>query len=243
MHPGLKFWLGWGAWLRAWHRYRVQGLEHLDGSDPVMIVGYHGRGYAHDLIILNRVLWERHGSLPVSIMHTAVEADPFWKHVHAGIESVTGDGPELARALAQGRHLVVLPGGNREANRSWKVRYRVDWGERTGYLRLAIRYGLKLVPVASSGVDDAYVGLNDGYRLGKRLELPRALPAWLAVGPLGFVPFSPTFPVRFHQLIGPPVDPRGVDPSDPAQLTALHHRMAGTVQALLDEARARGREG
>lgn len=245
MHPGLRFWLGWGRWLRRWHRYEVSGIEVLDRPGAKMIVGYHGRGFAHDLIILNRVLWERHGRLPVSIMHKATERDPFWRVVNDGIGAVTGDGPELERRLASGQHLVVLPGGNREANRSFRVRWKVDWGERTGYLRLALRHRLPIVPVASSGVDWAYIGLNDGYALGKRLDLPAALPLWAAFGPLGpmtSIPISPTFPVKFRQRIGEPIDLESdgpVDPRDTERLRALHTLVQRRVQALLDEARRR----
>lgn len=69
MHPGLQCWLAWAAWLEMWHSFEVEGVEILDRSDPVMIVGYHGRAVAHDLIVLNKILFERHGKLPVSVVH------------------------------------------------------------------------------------------------------------------------------------------------------------------------------
>jgi 1-acyl-sn-glycerol-3-phosphate acyltransferase len=239
-HPGLKLWIAWARALRRWHRYEVSGLEHLDAEGPTLVLGYHGRNFATDLIILNDVLLERHGRLPVSVMHAYTGRNPFWRWINEGIEGVTGDGEGLARAIAERRTIILLPGGNREANRSYRVRYQVDWGDRTGYLKLALRHRLRIVPVAASGVDDTYIGLNDGYTWGKRLGLQSQLPMWLALGPLGLVPFTPPFPVKVRQRIGAPIDlykDGPVDLGDRRQLLALHRQVVARMQALLDEAR------
>jgi 1-acyl-sn-glycerol-3-phosphate acyltransferase len=133
----------------------------------------------------------------------------------------------------------VQPGGTREGCRSSLHRYEVAWGDRTGYLRLALRYGLPVVPVAASGVDDTYLALNDGYALGKRLRVPARLPLWLGIGPLGLWPLSPPFPVKIVQHIGEPIDlarEGPVDPGDREALLALHRKVARAVQDLLDHA-------
>lgn len=241
LHGGLRLWRAWARQLQLWHRYEVEGLEHLDTPGAKLILGYHGRGIATDLIILNEVLYQRHGEVPLSFMHAYTEKNTFWRWIAEGIGSVTADGPAVAQAVAAGRHVVLLPGGNREANRSFRVRYRVDWGQRTGYLRLALKYGLPVVPVAADGVDDVYVGLNDGYAWGRRLKLPAQLPLWLHFGPLGPMPLSPGFPVKIRQRIGAPIDLTAegpVDPNDRAALLRLHHRVTGAVQDLLDGLRA-----
>lgn len=240
-----KFWVAWARALARWHRYEVRGLEHLDGSEATLVLGYHGRYMATDLMILNDVLLRRHGRLPVSIMHAYSGHNPFFKWLNAGIEAVTGDGPALERAIADRRTIILLPGGNREANRSFRVRYQVDWGDRLGYLKLALRHRLRVVPVASSGVDDTYLGLNDGYVWGKRLGLENQLPAWVALGPMGLVPFTPPFPVKILQRVGAPIDLEvdgPVDTNDRQQLLAVHRRVVAKMQALLEQARRDARE-
>jgi 1-acyl-sn-glycerol-3-phosphate acyltransferase len=117
----------------------------------------------------------------------------------------------------------------------------VDWGDRTGYLRLALRHRLPIVPVAAAGIDDGYLGLNDGYALGRRLGVPHRIPVWLGLGPLGLWPLSPPFPVKITQLVGEPIDPHADGPlaeDDREGLLRLHRRVAGAVQALMDEHRA-----
>lgn len=240
MHLAQKLWLSWARALARYHRYEVSGMEHLDSREPTLILGYHGRFMAYDLIILNDEIYERTGRLPVSIMHSYFGQNPALKWFNDGLASVTADGPDLDRALADGRPLIILPGGNREANRGLFARYQVDWGDRVGYLRLALRRRMRVVLVASSGVDDTYIGLNNGYELGKKLNLTSNLPAWLALGPLGVVPATPAFPVKFRQIVAPPIDlyaDGSVDIEDRGALLQLHRRVVRQMQALVDEAR------
>jgi 1-acyl-sn-glycerol-3-phosphate acyltransferase len=240
-------WFTYWDLMRGYHRFEVRGLSHLDQAGPALVVGYHGRPIAHDLCMLQALLHERRGRggavpEPRPILHEAFERLPVLRWLVEGVGFVTGDGEALARTVARGDPVIVTPGGTREGCRSSRERYRVAWGDRVGYIRLALKYKLKIIPTAAAGVDDTYLGLNDGYAWGKRLRLPARLPAWLGVGPLGLWPLSPPFPVKITQHIGPPIDlgEHGpIDPADRAALLTLHRRVVSAVQALLDGARAR----
>ncbi len=233
----LKLWLNaWRFW-RRYHRYEVQGLENLQTGRAGLIVGYHGRPLALDMCILGVEVYERMGYLPHGIIHGYFEQNPALKWLIDGLQFVTGDSQALRDVIARGEHIVTVPGGTREGCRSFRHRYEVDWGKRTGYIRLALKYDLPIIPVACSGVDDTYIGLNDGYAWGKRLNVPYRLPAWVGLGPLGLWPFSPPFPVKMRQVIGEPIDLTAdgpVDPTDRAALLALHQKVTGKVQALLE---------
>ncbi|MDC0708014.1 lysophospholipid acyltransferase family protein [Stigmatella sp. ncwal1] len=241
----LASWLAVFRALRAWHRYEVIGLDTLLSPGAKLIVGYHGRPLAFDQCMLTVELYERLGYLPHGIIHGAFQANRLLRWWIDGLGFVTGDGEELTEVVARGEHILVQPGGTREGCRSFRHRYQVDWGERTGYLRMAIKYGLPIVPVAGRGVDDAYVGLNDGHALGKRLGVPAQLPLWLGLGATGIWPFSLPFPVKMTQYVGAPFTRHlegQVDPGDREALRHIHHEVRGTVQALLDRARAPQRE-
>jgi hypothetical protein len=237
----LVAWLAAFRAMRVYHRYEVVGLEHLDRRDACLVVGYHGRPIAYDLCMLTVTLYERLGYLPHGIVHRAVDSNPLMKWVSDGLGFMTGDDPKFVAAVARGEHVLVQPGGTREGCRSFRHKYRVDWGDRMGYLRLALRYRLPIVPVAGAGVDDGYVGLNDGYALGKRLGVPYHLPLWFGVGLTGLWPFSAPFPVKIRQIVGAPIDPLAdgpVNPDDPVRMRALHAKVAGAVQSLLDRINA-----
>lgn len=231
------------AWLGAWralmryHRYEVRGFDELETGRSMLIVGYHGRPIAHDLCMLTVRVHDALGYLPHPIFHRGFARNAVLRAVLDGVGGVTGDDGSLAAAVARGEHIVVTPGGTREGCRPHTDRYRVDWGRRSGYLRLAMKYRLPLVPVAATGIDDMYIGLNHGDTAGRRAGLPHGLPLWLGVGPLGLWPASPPFPVKVTQYIGAPIELPPVDPRDREALGALHAHVTGAVQGLLDRGR------
>jgi 1-acyl-sn-glycerol-3-phosphate acyltransferase len=238
----LATWLAVFRALRAWHRYEVMGLDTLLRPGAKLIVAYHGRPMAIDQCMLTVTLYERLGYLPHGIIHGYFGQNPLLRWVKDGLGFVTGDGPEIVEAVARGEHVLVQPGGTREGCRSFRHRYQVDWGDRLGYLRLAIRHGLPIVPAAGEGVDDLYLGLNDGYALGRRLGVPAGIPVWLGLGATGVWPLALPFPVKVTQRVGEPIERHlggRIDPSDRAALLELHQEVRGAVQALMDRARGR----
>lgn len=248
MNLQMALWLPyWRAWM-FYHRYTVAGLENLDGPQAKLIAGYHGRGLAFDMCMINIAVYDRLHYMPHSLLHRGVALVPWARWLANGLGFFTGDGPELAAAVERGEHLVVTPGGAAEGCRRWDDSYRVNWGDRVGYVRLAVKYGLPIVPVGAAGADSTYIGLNTGPELGRWLGLPKdyAYLVWTGLGPLGLYPFSPPFPVRMYQIVGTPIDPRAegaTSTDDRDALLRVHRRVTASVQELIDEARARVRKG
>ncbi len=232
----VRAWAAAFAGLARWHRYSVTGLDTLLGDEPFLVVGYHGRPIAHDLIMLQEAIHARRGYRPHAIVHRTLYTHPVSGPLFQGLGMLPGDGPELDAAVARGEHIIVTPGGTREGLRSARHRHRVAWGRRTGYVRLALRLGLRVVPVATYGTDHTFIGLNDGDRWGRRLRLPPGVPAWLGVGAVGVWPLAVPFPARFHQRIGAPIDLHAhghLAHDDRAGHQAAHGRIVAAVQALL----------
>jgi 1-acyl-sn-glycerol-3-phosphate acyltransferase len=235
-------WIAYWNSLRVYHRYEVHGLWHLgEMKTPALIVGYHGRPFAHDLCMLQMLLLERTGQMPSAIVHESMTKSPPLSWIVEGMEFVAGDDDSISKAIKQGKSLIVTPGGTREACRSYRDRYEVNWGQRFGYLRLAMKFKLPIVPAAASGVDDAYLGLFNGYELAKTLKLPGKLPPWIGAGPFGMWPLSPPFPVKVVQCLGTPICDHlmGADESESdsenRRLQAIDRRVRRAVQRLLDE--------
>jgi 1-acyl-sn-glycerol-3-phosphate acyltransferase len=229
----LRCWLATMACWKQYFRYEVEGLEHLASHEARIVVGYHGRPLAYDLFMLGAELHRTQGYLPLAIVHHDFLRWPATRWLVEGLEWTTGRGPVLEQALADGRHIILAPGGTREGLRPGWVRETVDWGEHLGYLRLAVARKLAIVPVAAAGVDDAYFGLFKGR--------PQSPMLWAAIGPLGPWPWSPPFPARVRQIVGAPITARdyaGLSPRDDAGLRRLHVEVQARVQTLLERARA-----
>ncbi len=229
--PIVCAWLSAVDHLRSYHRYTVEGLDNLDSDSSLLVVGYHGRPVAIDMIMLGVTMYERFGKPPCPILHQGLPAV-----LRDRLGWLSGDGPGLEAAVEMGQHILTTPGGATEAARGFSSRYRVDWGSRTGYLRVALRHGLSIVPTGASGVDDLYLALGDGYALGKKLRLPRGMPLWPALGPFGMFPFSLPFPVQVRQVVGRPIDLTGLT-DDPHDLDEAHRSIMAEVQSLVDRAR------
>jgi 1-acyl-sn-glycerol-3-phosphate acyltransferase len=62
--------------------------------------------------------------------------------------------------MEDGRSILVFPGGGREVTKRRGEKYRLIWGERMGFARMAIECGYPIVPVASAA------GTPPGWDLG-----------------------------------------------------------------------------
>src|SRR5205823_8887886 len=79
----------------------------------------------------------------------------------------------IAAALAAGRDVALWPGGERDSLRHWTQRDEAILAGRTGFVRLAIRSGVPIVPIATVGGPDAMPVLATGRRLAKLFQLDR----------------------------------------------------------------------
>jgi 1-acyl-sn-glycerol-3-phosphate acyltransferase len=230
-----EYWIRTWKMRQAYHRFEVKGVEVLEGPGPAIIAGYHGRPFASDLLMLQIHMLDRSVSCR-PLVHDSFAKSRFFRPIVEGMGFLTGEGPELDRAVAQGAKIIITPGGGQESTRASSVRYRSHWEGRIGFARLALRKRLPIIPAAGSGVDDQYLSLIDGYRTARSLGLPRKMMLFVGVGPLGLFPFSPPFPVKVTLHLGRPIPPEG-DPDSEADVRALHARVVGAVEVLLDRAR------
>src|SRR5204862_4838258 len=133
--------------------------------------------------------------------------------------------PENAdKALQSGAALLVYPGGDYEVHRpSWE-RHRVDFGGRKGFIRLALKEDVPIVPVVSIGGQETALFLSRGEGLSRLLGLDRmfrlkvlpislALPWGLNVGDmLGHIPLPSKIvvealpPIHLREEFGPDPD-------------------------------------
>jgi 1-acyl-sn-glycerol-3-phosphate acyltransferase len=236
-----RLYLEYTRFLRRYHRFSAEGAERLLDPGAKLVVAYHGRGLPMDLGILSLFIFEQRGYLPRSITHEAMYKLGFARAFFNLWGGLPGDGPEVAEAVARGETVFLAPGGTREALRTFRDRYKVDWGKRRGYLKLALKYGMPIVPVASSGVDDRFIGLNDGHAWGRKLKMPGGAPFWIGLG-IGVFPLALPLPSKIHTIVGEPIDLQtvlGVPPTEPEHFEELHRLVTGKVQELLDRARYR----
>ncbi len=235
---------------RYW-RVRRDGLEHLEGvaREPVLVVSNHNGGIAGpDVLCTLATLWESYGS---SAPVYALAHDFAMRQLTSLGRAIQPFGalrahPENAmRALGAGAKVLVYPGGDVEAYRHTRRRDEIVLGERTGFVRIAQRSGVPIVPIVAHGAHRSALIVTDGARIAQALRLQRfarvqrfpialALPWGIALGP--WTPYFP-LPFRVSLRVLPPVRvARDEDAS--AARDRIRARMQDALSSMAREASA-----
>jgi 1-acyl-sn-glycerol-3-phosphate acyltransferase len=239
----------------SWFRPEVRGFDRLPEHGPFLVVGNHSGGQMPpDLPVLLTAWWRERG-----------EEEPVYALFHSFFLGLPGVGPVMARAgaveagpaaaeavLRGGGILIDFPGGDHEVFRPWWERNRIEFGGRLGFVRLALRTGVPVVPAVSVGGQETLVVLARGERLARHLRLDRlfrikVMPL-VAGPPFGLVPGGiPTFPLpaKITVELGEPIDlaaRHGPDAADDEEVVrACYDELVSTMQATLDRLAAERR--
>jgi 1-acyl-sn-glycerol-3-phosphate acyltransferase len=238
--PLFHAWAAAGRLAMRYFSYRIEGLEHLD-RETALIVAYHPGPFPWDNFMLWTKLYDTYGSCPRMISHHLYHQVPVVRGLSRTVGLIDGEPPRaLVEALRPRQHLLVCPGGTREGLRPFWRRHRVDWGGRTGFIRLARKYRLTIVPAASAAAELSYLGLVDGYALSRRVFGHGGMPLWTGVGIGGLWPFALPWPVRIRHIIGRPIEIDAFGGGDEATIQRTGYEIVTrAVQDLLDELTAR----
>jgi 1-acyl-sn-glycerol-3-phosphate acyltransferase len=166
-------------WMLAslYFRAEVRGLERIPEEGPVLLVGNHSGGN----------LTPDTGMFTLAFNTYFGVERRFYQLAHNLILSWPGLGflrkygtvaasPENAdEALKSGAALLVYPGGDYEVHRPSWDRAKVDFGGRKGFIRLALKHGVPMVPVVSVGGQETALFLSRGEGLARLLRLDKLL--------------------------------------------------------------------
>lgn len=156
-------------------------------------------------------------------------------------------------ALASGAKVLVFPGGDIDACKPYRERYRIDFGQRRGFLRVAIRNAVPIIPVVSVGAHSSLFLWSDGQALAQKLRLPQLLrsnvfPIGFAL-PWGFIFGNPLphvpLPVKVHtrilRAIHLPYAPE--EANEPEVLEKAYSRVVTAMREAIASLRQAGRHG
>src|SRR3954469_23304356 len=234
-----------GIWLLAslYFRGDVRGLANIPEDGPVLLVGNHSGGN----------LTPDTGVFTLAFNAYFGVERPFYQLAHNLVLSMPGlsflrkfgtvaASPSNAeQALKEGAALLVYPGGDYEVHRPIWERNKVDFGGRKGFIRLALRHDVPIVPVVAIGGQETSLFLSRGETLAKLLLLDKvfrlkvlpislAAPWGLNVGDmLGHVPL----PAKIVVEALPPIHLRD-EFGDKPDLDEVYTEVMARMQAALD---------
>ncbi|MFZ0831678.1 MAG: lysophospholipid acyltransferase family protein [Mycobacterium sp.] len=235
----------WNTLVDRWFRMEFDGWENLP-EPPALLIGIHsGAPFVWDAWTVGVQWWRRFGQERKlhGTAHDALMAIPLIGRYFRAMGVLPAAPDSISTALAEGRDVALWPGGEVDSLRPWSERDRANLAGRTGFVKMAIRAGVPIVPIATVGGADAMPVLIRGDQLSRTLGLDKVFRLKvfpLAVSlPWGIAPAAlPQFPLpaKIRTRLMPPVE---VD-SDPARadddeyVQSKYREVQDTIQAGMD---------
>uniref|UniRef100_T1JP97 Phospholipid/glycerol acyltransferase domain-containing protein n=1 Tax=Strigamia maritima TaxID=126957 RepID=T1JP97_STRMM len=203
---------------KVWHDHEITGLENIP-NEPVLYVLYHG-----PIPVDGYYLYAKLTSVKKRTVCAVVNKNHFkltcltgvFKSIRAGAWSRE----QCVEILQTGSDLCLLPGGKYESRMSDR-NYKLEWGERKGFAKVALAAKVPIVPVFTRNIQEAfwtpwYAKPFTKGRFSKRKQYLNVMCGGL--------------PVKLVTVIGEPIWPdEGTNFEDLAALTKK------AVQQLIDQ--------
>jgi 1-acyl-sn-glycerol-3-phosphate acyltransferase len=165
----------WNPLMDYWFRMEIEGWEKIPES-PVLLIGIHsGAPFVWDAWTVGVQWWRRFGrSRPLhGTAHDALMALPGVGAYFRRMGVLPAAPDSISAALAAGHDVALWPGGERDSLRPWTKRDEAVLAGRRGFVKLAIRSCVPIVPISTVGGPDSMPVLATGRRLAKALALDK----------------------------------------------------------------------
>ncbi|MFC1694772.1 wax ester/triacylglycerol synthase family O-acyltransferase [Pseudomonadota bacterium] len=183
----------WNTLMDYYFRLEMDGWERIP-DDPSLLIGVHSGGPLTMDAWTVALAWWRHFGEQRSLhgtAHDVLMSAPGLGSYFKRMGTISPSRENIGTAFKKGDDVILWPGGEVDAYRSWDKRDIAVLGGRTGFIRLAIREGVPIVPIATIGGHDTLFVLSEGRGLARTLGLKERMRS--DVAPITFsIPFGVT---------------------------------------------------
>jgi 1-acyl-sn-glycerol-3-phosphate acyltransferase len=232
---------------------QTDGWHHIIPQERVLFVGSHNGGLAApDMIMVMYDWFRRFGTKhPIyGLMHPSVwTINPEIAKLAVKTGAIMAHPKMAIAALQTGASVLVYPGGAQDVFRPYAQRHKIELAGRKGFIKLALREKVPIVPVISQGAHDTLFVLGDIYEYVKQINQwgmpwlfnldPEVFPIYLGlpwgigIGPLPNFPLPSQIrtrickPIRFERYGRKAA-------SDRQYVEACYHQVQQQMQQELD---------
>jgi 1-acyl-sn-glycerol-3-phosphate acyltransferase len=224
----------YGPMYRSWHRVEWEGLENIPTDGGALLVSNHAGAIPADAPAIMHGIEEELGrpvyGLADEIFKTLPVVGTLWSR--AG--GVLAHPDNAYRLLREQKQLaLVFPEGTKGTGKTYGERYQLRRFGRGGFVQIAMRAGVPVVPIAVVGAEEAMPTLFKINPLAKALGVPYVpiTANMLAFGALGLLPFPAKIKIRVLEPV-----PFDVEPDQPRYSRSLIMDESERIRQLIQEA-------
>jgi WS/DGAT/MGAT family acyltransferase len=192
----------WNTLMDYYFRLDIEGWERIP-DDPSLLIGIHSGGpLTMDAWTVALAWWRQFGEQRSlhGTAHDVLMSSPGLGTYFRRMGTISPSRENIAASFSKGDDVILWPGGEVDAFRSWDKRDQAILGGRKGFIRLAIREQVPIVPLATVGGHDTLFVLSEGRGIAKALGLKKRMRS--DVAPITFsVPFGVTLHLTPFQHI------------------------------------------
>jgi 1-acyl-sn-glycerol-3-phosphate acyltransferase len=238
----------WNTLMDRYFRLDISGWENLP-KQPSLLIGVHSGGpLTMDAWTVVMAWWRQFGKKRSlhGTAHDVLMKSPLIGQYFRRLGVISPSRESILAAFEKGDDVILWPGGEVDAYRSWKKRDTAVLGGRKGFIRLAIRAGVPIVPVATVGGHDTLFVLSEGRGLAKLLKLKERMRSDVAPITLSW-PFGVTLhltpfqhiplPAKIRTQFLEPID-LGNDPAladDQEYVDTMYDLVESRIQEAMDK--------
>lgn len=220
----------------SWWRVEMHGVENVPASGRGLLVSNHSGVLPWDgaMIFTGLEKTMQPPRLARSLVANWFPTLPFLSIFLTKTGQVMASHQNGERLLESDQLVVVFPEGYKGVGKLYRDRYNLARFGRGGFIRMALKTGAPIIPVAVTGAEETYPMVYNAKWLAKMIGFPyfpvTVTFPWL--GLLGFIPL----PSKWHIDIGEPIVLPDVDEramANPVTVARLTEQVRGTIQGML----------
>lgn len=188
-----------------WWRVDWLGLENVPSEGGALLVANHAGTVPWDAVVLQFGVLDRH---PAHRHVRLLAADlafafPWIGALARKSGSTLACAEDAYRLLDKGEVLGVFPEGFKGVGKGFRQRYKLQRFGRGGFIEIALRARVPIVPVSIVGSEEIYPMIHDARTVARLFGFPYfpITPFFPWLGPLGLIPLPSKWIVEFGEPI------------------------------------------
>ncbi|MDQ4064891.1 MAG: acyltransferase family protein, partial [Actinomycetota bacterium] len=221
---------------RNYFRVRTLGIDRIPGQGAALLVANHSGTIPLDAVMLQYAVATEHPHERTvrNVAANLAMGMPFVGPLARKTGNAVAHDEDALELLRRGELVGVFPEGFKGVGKGWRERYKLQRFGRGGFVEIALKTRVPIVPVAIVGAEEAYPMIADARIVAKAFGFPYfpITPTFPLLGPLGVIPLPSRWIIEIGEPI--PMDDYPEDASEDAMLVFdLADRIRDTIQQML----------